>query len=399
MSCVTAKSIFVETNGFITHAQLAGPPGAPAVLLIHSLGASLEIWEAQAQLLSRGFHVIRYDLRGHGLSELAPAASGGPLTVEDYAGDAIALVDSLGIHDVHVAGISIGGLIAQAIAAAIPRRVRSLCLCGTALSFPPPSAWMERVAAVRRDGLAPLVDGTMDRWISKAYQATPAGRGLRALFLRTSAQAYAAAAESLATADLSTRTPHLAEAAGAPIPALVIVGDNDPSSPPARAAELAAALPGSKLVVIPGAYHVPLGEHAAAVNEALLEHLTLRGPAGEDAGARVRAEVLGADYVNEAALEPGEFGQELQAYLKKSAWAEVWARPHFDRRTRSIVTLALLAGLGREHELMAHIRAMKRTGATPEDLTEVLLHVAVYAGAPAANAAMRAARRVMEEIQ
>lgn len=394
MSCTTSKSLFVETNGFAAHVSLAGPPGAPAVLLIHSLGASLEIWEAQAHALSRGFFVIRYDLRGHGLSEHAPASSGGALTIEDYAGDAIALLDSLGVRDAHVAGISIGGLIAQAIAAAIPRRVRSLVLCGTGLGFPPPEPWIARAASVRKDGLRPIVDGTMDRWIGKDYQATPAGRGLRALFLRTDVEAYAAAAEALATADLSTRTPRLAEAAGAPIPALVLVGELDPSSPPARAEALAAALPGAKLVVIPGAYHVPLGEHAAEVNAALLEHLTPREAA---VGERVRAEVLGEEYVATAALEEGVMGYELQAYLKKAAWAEVWARPHFDRRTRSIVTLALLAGLGREHELMAHVRAMKRTGATQEDLTEVLLHVAVYAGAPAANAAMRAARRVLEE--
>jgi alkylhydroperoxidase/carboxymuconolactone decarboxylase family protein YurZ len=75
----------------------------------------------------------------------------------------------------------------------------------------------------------------------------------------------------------------------------------------------------------------------------------------------------------------------------------VWARPHFDRRTRSIVTLALLAALGQEHELALHIRAMKHTGATHADLTELLLHVAVYAGVPAANAALRIAKQVVEE--
>jgi len=75
----------------------------------------------------------------------------------------------------------------------------------------------------------------------------------------------------------------------------------------------------------------------------------------------------------------------------------VWARPHFDRRTRSIVTVALLAALGREHELALHIRAMRNTGASRADLTELLLHVAVYAGVPAANAAMRIAKQVAEE--
>jgi alkylhydroperoxidase/carboxymuconolactone decarboxylase family protein YurZ len=81
-----------------------------------------------------------------------------------------------------------------------------------------------------------------------------------------------------------------------------------------------------------------------------------------------------------------------------TAWGGVWTRPHFDRRTRSIVTLALLAGLGRDEEFRLHVRATRNTGATLADLSEVLMHVAVHAGVPAANGAMRSAKEVLKEV-
>lgn len=266
-----SKRQFLETNGLVSHVCTSGPPGAPAVLLIHSLGASLEIWEQQAQALGDHWFVIRYDLRGHGLSE--PPAPDAKLTVEELAADALAILDALGVKAAHVAGISIGGLIAQAIAKLALERVRSLILCDSSMAMPPPEPWIQRAAAVRKDGLEPLVDGTMERWVGEAYRATAAGRGLRNLILRTTVAGYAAAAEALATADLTDSTPQLAARRKEPLPALVLVGEHDPSTPLAKAQELVAALPGATLVVIPGAHHIPLDEHADAVNAAFLAHL------------------------------------------------------------------------------------------------------------------------------
>lgn len=377
-------SMFLEINGLVAHVSLSGPRGAPAVLLIHSLGASLEIWEAQARALSAGLFVIRYDLRGHGLS--APPT--GPVSVEDFAADALAILDALQVDAAHVGGISIGGMIAQQLAAAAPERVHSLILCDTAMQLPPPEMWHERAKLVRSQGLAPLVDATIDRWVGPAYAASVAGRGLRGLFLRTTVEGYAAAAEALASADLSASTPGLLH------PTLVLVGEHDPSTPPAMARALAEALPESKLVIIPGGRHVPLAEYAAAVNAALLAHLTPRGAA---AGASVRTEVLGKEHVTRATAATTALDRDFQAYLTRAAWGEVWARPHLDRRTRSLLTIAVLAALGHEEELELHLRAIGRTGATQTDITELMLHVAVYAGVPAANAAMRVAKRVLEE--
>jgi 4-carboxymuconolactone decarboxylase len=107
--------------------------------------------------------------------------------------------------------------------------------------------------------------------------------------------------------------------------------------------------------------------------------------------------VLGPAHVARATAAATDLDRDFQAYLTHAAWGSVWARPHLDRRTRSMITVALLAGLGREHELALHIRAMRRTGASASDLTELMLHVAVYAGVPAANAALRIAKQVAEE--
>ena len=378
---------FVEIRGLATHVAVDGPPGAPALLMMHSLGSSLRVWDAQAEALATGLRVVRFDMRGHGLSETAA----GPVTLDDLAADALGVLDAVGVARAHVAGVSIGGMIAQALAARAPDRVASLILCDTALAIPPPEMWRTRAATVRAEGIAAIADATLARWVSPGYLASPAGRGLRAMLLRTDREGYAAAAEVLATADLSRTTPQLRA------PALIIVGEHDPSTPIAAAEALRDAIPGARLAVIPGALHVPGLEFPAQVTQAIRAFLTPGDADVATAGARVRAEVLGADHVARATAAATDLDRDFQAYLTRAAWGGVWARPHFDRRTRSIVTVALLAGLGREHELALHIRAMKNTGASRADLTELLLHVAVYAGVPAANAALRIAKQVVEE--
>lgn len=377
---------FIDVRGVATHLAVEGPPGAPAVLLIHSLGTSLRIWDAQAERLSRSFRVVRFDLRGHGLSEV-----GGRCTIEDLADDALAVLDACGLAAAHVAGVSIGGMIAQAIAARAPTRTLSLVLCDTALALPPPEMWRSRAQTVRAEGMAAVADGVLARWVTPAFLASPPGRGLRAQLLRTHPEGYAAAAEALGVADLSRSTPQIR------VPTLVVVGEHDPSTPIAAAEALRDAIPGARLVVIPGALHIPMVERPDDVAAALLDFLTPHDADIAAAGLRVRTEVLGAAHVARAAQAATDLDRDFQAYITRAAWGGVWARPHLDRRTRSLITVALLAGLGREHELALHIRAMKNTGASTTDLSEVMLHVAVYAGVPAANAALRIAKQVAEE--
>lgn len=117
-----------------------------------------------------------------------------------------------------------------------------------------------------------------------------------------------------------------------------------------------------------------------------------------DQGLRVRKEVLGADHVARAAEQTTAFDADFQRFITETAWGAVWARPDLDRRIRSLVTIGILAALGRE-ELVLHLRASRNTGATPREIAEVLLHVALYAGIPAANAAFAEAKRILGESE
>ena len=115
-----------------------------------------------------------------------------------------------------------------------------------------------------------------------------------------------------------------------------------------------------------------------------------------DLGMKVRKEVLGNEYVEQALARTTEFDADFQRFITESAWGSVWARPDLDRRTRSLVTIAILAALGRE-ELAVHLRASRNTGVDPHEIAEVLLHVAVYAGVPAANAAFSLAKHEFDQ--
>lgn len=115
------------------------------------------------------------------------------------------------------------------------------------------------------------------------------------------------------------------------------------------------------------------------------------------AGMRVRREVLGDAHVDQAVAGTTEFTADFQDFITRYAWGELWSRPGLERAQRSLVTLALLAGLGRHDELAMHVRAALRNGLTPEQIREVLLHVAVYAGVPAARGAFVIADKTISE--
>jgi len=116
-----------------------------------------------------------------------------------------------------------------------------------------------------------------------------------------------------------------------------------------------------------------------------------------DSGMRTRREVLGDEHVDRAIERTTDFSAPFQDFITRFAWGSVWTRDGLDRRTRSTVTLAVLTALGRENELAMHVRAARRNGLTAAEIGEVLLHTAVYAGFPAANAAFAIAERVLAE--
>ena len=116
-----------------------------------------------------------------------------------------------------------------------------------------------------------------------------------------------------------------------------------------------------------------------------------------ETGMRIRREVLGDEHVDRAIERTTDLTRDFQSFITRYAWGDVWSRDGLDRRTRSCITLAVLTALGREAEIAMHVRAARRNGLTPEEIGEVLLHTAVYAGVPAANAAFAIAQEVLAE--
>ena len=115
-------------------------------------------------------------------------------------------------------------------------------------------------------------------------------------------------------------------------------------------------------------------------------------------GMKIRRAVLGDAHVDRAEANKTPFDADFQRFITESAWGSIWTRPGLDRRTRHLITLAMLAALGKEHELAMHIRSTQNTGVTQEELKEVFMQVAIYAGVPSANTAFSVAKRVFAEL-
>jgi 4-carboxymuconolactone decarboxylase len=116
-------------------------------------------------------------------------------------------------------------------------------------------------------------------------------------------------------------------------------------------------------------------------------------------GMKTRREVLGDAHVDKAEANKTDFDKDFQEYITNSAWGAIWSRPHLTKRERSLITIAILTALGLEEELAMHIRATQNTGATEQDVKEVLLHTGVYAGVPKTNGAMKIAKKIYADLK
>ena len=241
-----------------------GPGGAPALLLLHSIGCDHAMWDAEAQAFATDFRVLRPDTRGHGGSD-APA---GDYSLERLADDAIAVLDAAGVGRAVVCGLSLGGLTAQAVALRRPERVAGLVLANTAARIGSADAWSQRAALVRGEGLAAIADIAMERFFSDAFRAVrpQVVCSFRAGLLAMLADGYAGCCAALRDADLS------AEVAAVAAPTLVIGGARDISTPPAQTEALAASIPGARHVLLDAA-HLSNVERPEAFAAALRNHL------------------------------------------------------------------------------------------------------------------------------
>ncbi|MGK7861756.1 bifunctional 3-oxoadipate enol-lactonase/4-carboxymuconolactone decarboxylase PcaDC [Falsiroseomonas sp. E2-1-a4] len=378
--------MFLHLGDIVVHAVVEGPTEAPPLLMLHSIGTTMQVFEPQVTMLARTHRVIRMDMRGHGLS----GVTDGDYSMELHASDALALLDALGVQQAHVLGMSIGGRIAMQLAAMAPDRVLSLMLMDTALEFPPPQAWQDRIDAVREVGTEALVDVVMPRWVVDPSLAS--SQGLRRMLLQTDRRGYAGSAAAL-------RDARAAQVAGRiACPTTVMVGDRDIATPPELAKEVQAAIPGSRYVEISEAGHLPTLERADQATAAILEHFaTLAPAAGHDAGMAIRKSVLGEAHVARAGSNVTSLDAPFQDWITANVWGGIWTRPGLTRHTRSLLCIGMMAALARHEELELHLRATRNTGVTPEEVGEVLLQVGAYAGVPTANAALKIAKAVLKE--
>jgi 3-oxoadipate enol-lactonase/4-carboxymuconolactone decarboxylase len=368
--------------------RVEGPEHAPPLVLANSLGTSAAMWDPQMPVLSPRFRVIRYEHRGHGG---VPAATPGPYSIADLGGDVIDLLDHLGIERASICGLSLGGMVALWMGINRPDRVDRLVLACTSARLGPPEAWTDRAAMVRRDGPGALLPALLGRWFTAGWLAAhrEVEAGVAAMLAGTDPEGYAGCCEAIGGMD---QTGDLGAVVA---PTLVLAGADDPVTPPSMGLELQAGIRGASLSVVASAAHLANIEQPAAVGTAILDHL-----AGSPAvrGDRVRRQVLGDEHVERSTSAGSGITAGFVDFITRYAWGEIWTRPALDRRTRSCVTVALLAGLGRLHELPLHIRGARRNGLSDDEIAEVLLHTAIYAGVPAANAALAVARDVLETM-
>jgi 3-oxoadipate enol-lactonase len=244
--------------------DLAGPVGAPGVLLLHSIGTTRDLWEAQARELASSYRVIRYDARGHGGSS-APA---GDYTLEQLGGDALAVLDAVRVGRAHVVGLSLGGLTAMWLGVHAPARVGRLVLANTAARVGTAERWVERIAQVRAGGMAGIVEPTMMRWFSDSFRAQQPATvdAYRVMLAGCSPIGYAGCCAALRDADVRDAITGIAA------PTLIIAGDQDQATTLADAEGMRSRITGATMVTLPAA-HLSNLEQPTAFTEAVRQFL------------------------------------------------------------------------------------------------------------------------------
>lgn len=248
---------FVTVDGITLHYLLNGTAAGIPLVFINSLGTDLRIWEQVIPYFTNRFAIIRYDKRGHGLSDAPPA----PYTLADHVNDLAGLLTHLKVENAILVGISVGGMIAQAYAARYPQRTRALVLCDTAAKIGTADYWNERIQVVTENGLESIAEMLLARWFAPEFRVQhPADyRGYSNMLTRTPVTGYVGTCASLRDADLR-------EVVGTiQAKTLVLCGAQDLATPPDLARELAERLPHGRLVLIENAGHLPCIEQPAAM--------------------------------------------------------------------------------------------------------------------------------------
>lgn len=257
----------IKANGITVHCEIEGPESGPVVTLSHSLATDLSMWDAQAAALRSAYRVLRYDTRGHGGSE----ATEGSYTLEQLAEDAKALLQALGITRTHFMGISMGGMIGQTLALKDPGMLRSLILCDTSSRIPEEALpiWEERIGLAQTQGMDFLVESTMERWFTPSFRGRPLSAldKVRAMIRATPVTGYVGCSRAIMRLNLTERL------SGIGLPALIIVGEDDPGTPVEASQAIHKQIKGSELLILKSAAHLSNIEQQDPFNAAVQKFL------------------------------------------------------------------------------------------------------------------------------
>lgn len=365
-------------------------PGAKTIVFIHALGSNQTIWDEVVGKLGGGYGTLTYDIRGHGFS----GNSTTQFLIADLADDLVALIDSLDLKNIILCGVSIGGMIAQSIAAKRPDLIDGLILMCTSARIGSIGRWQERINLVEENGVAGIADMVVNTWLSDEFkEKNPDKVALYStLVSRTPDSGYIDACKALRDDNLTEQTRTIS------IPTLCVGGTADLSVSAADMKSLADMIEGSDIKMFEGVGHIPSIEIPEKIAR-LIENFAKRLDNTKNLGMTVRRSVLGDTHVDRAEANKTELEDAFQALITDGAWGTVWASNNISRRERSMLTLALLAALGNFDEIPMHVRATAKTGANERDIKEVFQHVAIYAGVPRANHALKLTRQTLDKMK
>lgn len=255
---------YLDLGDVVLHVKAEGPADGPPVVFANSLGTDFRLWDQVIARLPAGMRLIRYDKRGHGLSTCPPA----PYSMGALIRDAEAVCDHFEVKDCVFVGLSIGGMIAQGLAAKRLDLIRAVVLSNTAPKIGTRQMWDDRIATLHKDGLAAMSDMILARWFAPDFYDSPAVMPWRRMLETTPAEGYAGCAAAIAGTDFYATTAALR------LPALAIAGDHDGSTPPDLIKEMADLIPGSRFELIRGTGHLPCVENPDAYAALLTDFLT-----------------------------------------------------------------------------------------------------------------------------
>jgi 3-oxoadipate enol-lactonase len=230
----------IDADGCPINVEIQGSESAPVLMLSNSLGTNLHMWDEQMAEWTKHFRVVRYDRRGHGKS----GAPTGPYSMERFGRDVLAIADALKIKKFNWCGLSMGGMVGQWLGANAPDRVEKLILSNTNYNYADKAPWNDRIKFIQEKGLAALADTNMERWFTKGFRerAPQALAKIKAEFLATNPIGYIACCEAIRDMDFTASNPRITA------PTLVIVGAQDPATPPALGEAISKQIKGAKLV-------------------------------------------------------------------------------------------------------------------------------------------------------